>query len=62
MINCLWCKNLIENPREYKGEIIQKFCKDECRWKYHNSIRREEAAFFKQIISFSQKILGKRGS
>jgi len=61
MVRCLFCQKIIERPKIYKGEIVQKFCSDECRWKHHNEIRREEITFAKEVISFLRKILKLKG-
>ena len=42
MVRCVFCQKEIENPRKYRGEIVQKFCSDGCRHHYHNSLKKEE--------------------
>jgi predicted nucleic acid-binding Zn ribbon protein len=61
MIRCLSCKETIENPREYKGKVIQKFCSDKCRYDYHNRIKREERFFVKEAMSLLRKISRDKG-
>ena len=55
VIKCLFCKTEIENPRTFKGEIVQKFCKKKCRYDYHNRVHREERLFGREIISTYKK-------
>lgn len=37
------------------GKIVQKFCSDGCRYHYHNSLRKEERAFFKETVLLLRK-------
>lgn len=60
MVRCLFCGKVIENPREYEGEIVQKFCSDKCRYDYHNRLKKEERVFAKETISLLRKILRNR--
>jgi predicted nucleic acid-binding Zn ribbon protein len=60
-VRCLFCKKIIENPRQYGDKIIQKFCSDKCRYNYHNEIKREERLLIKETISLLKKISQNRG-
>jgi len=57
MVKCLFCGILINNPKEHNGEIIQKFCSDQCRYDYHNRLKREKLVFAKEAMSSLKKIL-----
>jgi hypothetical protein len=50
MVNCLFCQKEIENPRKYKGEVVQKFCSDGHRYNYHNRINKEERDFGREVV------------
>jgi len=40
---CLQCGLKIENPRETGGKVIQKYCSNLCRWRWHNGRSRNLA-------------------
>lgn len=40
MVRCGFCGRGIENPRKYRGEVVQRFCSKICRYKYHNVPRK----------------------
>ena len=61
MIKCLNCKKLIENPRRFRGEIVQKFCSDDCRFRWHNRRKKEKLGFLAEIMSFSKKVFDGEG-
>ncbi len=56
MVRCGFCGKVIEDPREYRGEVVQKFCSKDCRYKYHNAAKKEALAFFKETMSLLKKI------
>ena len=55
MVQCGFCGQEILEPRKEKGEVIQKFCNDKCRYSFHKSKRVE--AFVAELIG----LLGKYG-
>lgn len=61
MVRCGSCEKVIDNPREYKGEVVQKLCSDGCRYHYHNSLKKEGRAFFKEAMVLLRKFSGNRG-
>jgi hypothetical protein len=61
MVKCGFCQKVIESPREYRDEVVQKFCSDGCRYHFHNSLKREQRVFFKETMSLLRKFSGSRG-
>jgi len=53
----MFCQKEIESPREQKGKVVQKFCRDECRYDYHNELKRKERVLVKEMISLFRKNL-----
>jgi len=39
VVQCEFCQKDIRGPRECKGEIVQRFCCDLCRFRFHNRRR-----------------------
>jgi hypothetical protein len=62
MVRCGFCQKEIENPREYKGEVIQKFCRDRCRYSFHNERKRKDLTLAKEMISIFKKSLSIEGT
>jgi len=52
MVRCVFCQKEIENPRKYRGEIVQKFCSDGCRHHCHNSLKKESGPFLRRQWRF----------
>jgi hypothetical protein len=50
MVKCLFCGRVIENPRKYRDEVVQKFCSDGHRYNYHNRVNKEERDFGKEVV------------
>jgi hypothetical protein len=48
-ITCLFCHNIIINPRMEKGRIVQKFCNSKCHDTFHNKIK---GGTTKEMIEF----------
>jgi hypothetical protein len=53
MVLCGFCRKEILEPRKFKGEIVQRFCCDSCRWSYHKHVRVEK--FTRELIDLLKK-------
>jgi len=54
MIECEWefCGKEIVRPRECRGQVVQRFCSDKCRWRFHNRKRLE---LFRELVTLLKK-------
>lgn len=58
MTFCLYCQKIIEEPRMCKGEIVQKYCNDDCKNGYHKKRRKDNENMLKEIMVIIEKYRG----
>ncbi|PIX23349.1 MAG: hypothetical protein COZ69_08765 [Deltaproteobacteria bacterium CG_4_8_14_3_um_filter_45_9] len=52
-IKCRFCGKEVLTPKEYKGEVVQKFCSKKCRFAWHN--RRKLEPFTKDLMALLER-------
>lgn len=52
-IECQFCGKEIVNPKEFEGEVVQRFCSKKCRFAWHN--RRKLEPFTKELKALLKK-------
>jgi len=52
IVQCEFCQKDIRGPRECRGQVIQRFCSDLCRFRFHNHKRLE---LFRELVTLLKR-------